>query len=136
MRQTTECKHVYESGKCTFCGAIFIEETDLPVINFTGGTAVCNPSIETRREKTIKDLERIGVMPTEESTHLNKNVGTSNYAQHMIQPWAIWQDWDLNSFDADIIKRTLRTKSGQSRIEDYEKIIHICTERIRQLNHV
>jgi len=61
------------------------------------------------------------------------NVGFSNYSQHFIQPWHIWQEWDLNPWDADIIKRVLRTKQGDSRISDYEKIKHICDERIRQL---
>ena len=67
------------------------------------------------------------------------NVGTSNYSKHIIQPWSIWKDWNLNPWDADIVKRVLRTKkeSGNSEIEsrimDYEKIIHICKERIRQL---
>ena len=62
-----------------------------------------------------------------------KNVGNSNYAQHKIQPWDIWEDWDLNPWDADIVKRALRTKAGDSRIMDYKKIIHVCEERIRQL---
>lgn len=61
------------------------------------------------------------------------NVGASNYAQHVIQPWAVWQDYNLNPWDADIIKRVLRTKETDGRILDYEKIIHICQERIRQL---
>jgi len=61
------------------------------------------------------------------------NVGDSNYAQHKIQPWDIWLDWDLNPWDADIIKRTLRTKKGDSRLLDYQKIKHICDERIRQI---
>ena len=63
----------------------------------------------------------------------NKNIGNSNYADHKIQPWDIWMDWNLNPWDADIIKRTLRTKKGDSRIMDYEKIIHVCEERIRQI---
>jgi hypothetical protein len=63
------------------------------------------------------------------------NVGLSNYSQHFIQPWHIWQEWDLNPWDADIIKRVLRTKQGESRISDYEKIIHICDERIRQIKN-
>ena len=52
---------------------------------------------------------------------------------------SIWKDYNLNPWDADIVKRVLRTKkeSGKSEIEsrimDYEKIIHICKERIRQL---
>ena len=130
-----ECNHQYRSGQCEFCGAKFMEETDEPVVNFTGGTAVRNPSLTTRVAKVIKQLEKIGTIPTEASNHLTKNIGTSNYAQHVIQPWAIWQDWDLNPWDADIQKRLLRTKEGTSRIEDYEKIMHICQERIRQLKY-
>ncbi len=62
------------------------------------------------------------------------NVGTSDYFKHTIQPWSIWIDYNLNPFDADIIKRVLRTKDGTTRSEDYKKIIHICNERIRQLS--
>jgi len=64
----------------------------------------------------------------------NYNVGTSNYSEHKIQPWDIWLEYNLNPWDADIIKRVLRTKKDNSRILDYEKIIHVCQERIRQLN--
>jgi len=51
----------------------------------------------------------------------------------------LWQDYNLNPWDADIIKRVLRTKKepglsdAESRMLDYQKIIHICKERIRQL---
>lgn len=62
------------------------------------------------------------------------NIGDSNYAQKKIQPWDIWLEYDLNPWDADIIKRTLRTKSTQSRRMDYEKIIHVAQERIRQID--
>lgn len=68
------------------------------------------------------------------------NVGKSDYSKHFIQPWTIWDSYpDMNPKDADIIKRVLRKKaeSGvspiQSRIMDYDKIIHICRERARQL---
>ena len=61
------------------------------------------------------------------------NVGNSDYAQHKIQPWDIWLEYKLNPWDADIVKRVLRTKKGESRRTDYEKIIHICQERIRQI---
>lgn len=70
----------------------------------------------------------------------DSNQGESNYAQHVIQPWAIWKDWDLNPWDADIIKRVLRTKNSPgmsptaSRMMDYNKIIHLCEERLRQLD--
>lgn len=62
------------------------------------------------------------------------NVGKSDYSKHSIQPWDIWIEYDLNPFDADIIKRVLRQKEGEDRKLDYEKIIHICKERIRQLS--
>ena len=63
-----------------------------------------------------------------------KNVGGSNYAEHKIQPWHIWVEWKLDPFRADIIKRTLRTKKGDDVKMDYEKIIHICEEIIRQID--
>ena len=62
------------------------------------------------------------------------NVGKSDYAKHAIQPWDIWKDWDLNPWDADIVKRVLRTKEGEPRTVDYEKIIHICKYRIAELS--
>lgn len=62
------------------------------------------------------------------------NVGDSDYSKHKIQPWDLWIDYQLNPFDADIVKRVLRHKKSQSRREDYEKIIHICKERIRQID--
>jgi hypothetical protein len=67
------------------------------------------------------------------------NVGNSDYSHYTIQPWDIWEEYGLNPWDADIIKRTLRCKSDpnltqeESRILDYEKIIHVCKERIRQI---
>ena len=63
----------------------------------------------------------------------NYNVGESDYSKHKIQPWDIWFQYQLNPWDADIVKRVLRHKSTDSREQDYIKIIHICLERIRQL---
>ena len=62
------------------------------------------------------------------------NIGASNYAEHKIQPWDIYLEYDLNPWDADIVKRVLRTKETDGRRLDYEKIIHICKERIRQID--
>lgn len=62
------------------------------------------------------------------------NVGKSDYAKHTIQPWDIILEYGLNYWDGDIIKRVLRAKEGESRRLDYEKIIHICKERIRQID--
>jgi len=85
-----------------------------------------------------KRLEQLGII---DNTGIRDgNIGNSNYSEHIIQPWSIWIDYNLNAWDADIIKRVLRTKKEpgiperDSRIMDYNKIIHICNERIRQLN--
>lgn len=78
-------------------------------------------------------LEHLGIINDENNNVRNHNVGNSDYSEHIIQPWTIWLDWNLNPWDADIIKRVLRNKLGESRKQDYEKIIHICQERIRQI---
>lgn len=82
---------------------------------------------------TIRELIRLGILSTGDCDTRSFNIGKSNYSDHLIQPWSIILDWGLNYWDGDIIKRVLRTKSGESRMLDYQKIIHICEERIRQI---
>lgn len=65
---------------------------------------------------------------------MSYNVGDSDYSKNKIQPWDVWEEYFLNPWDADIVKRTLRTKETQSRREDYEKIKHICDKRISQID--
>lgn len=80
-----------------------------------------------------KKLEKLGII--DKSGIREYNIGKSNYSQKLIQPWVVWNDYpELTSWDHDIIKRVLRTKEGEDRKMDYEKIIHDCKERIRQLN--
>lgn len=62
------------------------------------------------------------------------NVGDSDYSKHNIQPWQIWLEYRLNPWDADLVKRVLRVKSTQTRRMEYEKIIHIAQECIRQID--
>ena len=80
-----------------------------------------------------KRLKIRGLLPNEVRDH---NVGASDYSAHVIQPWSIWIDYALNPWDADIFKRVLRSKQGEDRKQDYQKIIHICEERIRQIEAV
>lgn len=87
-------------------------------------------------EELYNRFDRLGLIPNEVR---DSNVGKSDYSKHTIQPWSIWIDYELNPWDADIIKRTLRTKEEpgmsaiEARIMDYDKIEHICRERKRQL---
>ena len=83
-------------------------------------------------DETYDELKRLGILDTSVRSY---NRGASDYSRHTIQPWTIWQDYNLNPWDADIVKRILRTKKGDSRRLDYEKIIHICEERIRQIDN-
>ena len=61
-----------------------------------------------------------------------KNVGTSDYSEHSIQPYDIWNEYKLDPWRADIIKRVLRSKGNTeeeikaNKLLDLQKIIHIC----------
>lgn len=63
---------------------------------------------------------------------MSYHVGDSNYSKKKIQPWDIWEEYLLDPFRADIIKRTLRTKGSEDPVQDMNKIIHIC-EKIKSL---
>lgn len=83
-------------------------------------------------------LEYLGIIQNDVRSH---NVGKSNYSKKTIQPWTVWLDYEeLTPWDYDIIKRVLRIKeeegmsANEARKMDYEKIIHNCQERIRQID--
>lgn len=101
----------------------------------TRGTLIGTNEFFLLNKDAIEKLVQLGILKTSFNTCRNTNVGKSNYAEHLIQPWSIWQDWNLNPWDADIVKRVLRTKEGEERKMDYEKIIHVCKERIRQIEN-
>ena len=83
-------------------------------------------------DELYEKLDILGLLPNDVRS---SNVGKSDYSQHLIQPWAIWLSYqNLTPWDCDIIKRVLRTKEGETRRSDYEKIIHNCQERIRQID--
>ena len=91
---------------------------------------------KTDSDKTIYPFNYVEVTTTKpvESDVRSYNVGDSDYSKHKTQPWDLWCEYKLNPFDADIVKRVLRHKKTDSRKMDYEKIIHICKERIRQID--
>ena len=72
----------------------------------------------------------MGIIQNPKDDTRSFNIGASDYSKHTIQPWSIWIDYDLNAFDADIIKRVLRTKDGEPRVKDYEKIQIFGIERL------
>lgn len=84
--------------------------------------------------KEIEHLLNLGILKTTEESCQSYHIGKSDYSRHVIQPWNIWKEYNLNPWDADIVKRVLRTKEGEERTLDYEKIIHICKYRIAELS--
>lgn len=61
------------------------------------------------------------------------NVGASDYAKHVIQPYDIWEEYVLDPWDADIVKRILRKKQGEEKEERYLKIKHICDYQLKRI---
>lgn len=83
--------------------------------------------------EVYKRLKYLGIIHDSDDVR-SFNVGMSDYSKHTIQPWSIWIDYSLDPWDADIVKRVLRDKEGEPRELDYEKIIHDCQEKLRQIN--
>lgn len=86
-------------------------------------------------KEVAKKLEELGIYTfnPEDQEVRRENVGDSDYSKHFIQPWAIWQDYNLDPWEADIVKRVLRKKASEPRARDFTKIIHICKEKLRQI---
>lgn len=107
---------------------------DLTGTIIQGSEPIANPQVKIDYS-LYKKLKYLGIIHNYEEKDVRSfNVGNSDYSKHIIQPWAIWLDYPgLTGWDQDIIKRVLRNKKGESREMDYEKIIHNCEERLRQL---
>ena len=86
-------------------------------------------------DELYQKLYHLGIINDSQDNIRSNNVGDSDYSKHIIQPWSVWLDWNLNPWDADIVKRICRHKYGEDDITKYEKIIHICQERLRQINN-
>lgn len=97
--------------------------------------SIKNPPACTETQIALEEVQaEVLAKQMAENDTRSYNVGESDYSKHKIQPWDIWIEYKLNPFDADIIKRVLRHKKTDTRKMDYEKIIHICQERIRQID--
>lgn len=91
-------------------------------------------------KRALCKLIELGVLKTTKHSCRDAHIGKSDYSEHVIQPWTIWLEYNMNAWDADIQKRLLRTKvepgmtPEEARKLDYQKIIHDAQERIRQLD--
>lgn len=82
-------------------------------------------------DKVALELIRIGVIDRSGNRRGIENVGDSDYSEHIIQPKHIIAAYDLPFNDGCIIKRVLRKKTTQSRVDEYRKIIQEADECIR-----
>lgn len=87
-------------------------------------------------DELYQKLCYLGVINDNQDNVRSNNIGASDYSKHIIQPWSVWLDWNLNPWDADIVKRICRHKDGEDDKIKYEKIIYICQERLRQINNI
>lgn len=67
---------------------------------------VANPQVKIDWS-LYKELKRLGIIYDHSDGVRSFNVGNSDYSKHLIQPWAIWQEYNLNAWDADIVKEFL-----------------------------
>ena len=127
------CKHkyTYDDGICSDCGF----DTTTLHSGVTPEQLATDPHTVTGSTTSIptilyNQLNYLGLIPTSEREH---NIGTSDYATKLIQPWSIFLDNpQLNYMECVLIKRILRTKSTDSRKLDLEKCHHIISELLRQ----
>lgn len=123
---------------------IFTEEDDDPPFMFDEKSDTVNGDTEIELDYDDIDYDEDDDnydedFNVEEDDIRSFNVGNSNYSQHKIQPWDIWEDYDLNPWEADIVKRVLREKYEpgmsyvDSRIMDFKKIIHVARKCIELL---
>jgi len=109
---------------------------------------IATPDTPDVSEQEIKEPVKIEGQITdntesvpEEADPLTYHVGNSDYSDHKIQPWMIWDEYNLDPWEADVVKRILRKKKAvgknmkESRIEDLEKIIHVCNFKINKLKN-
>lgn len=64
------------------------------------------------------------------------HVGSSNYSDMDISPWDVMQSMGIleSYLKGDIIKRVMRTKDGEDKTLDWNKIKHICDKLIELEN--
>ncbi len=118
----------------------YVAKTDLPAWEMNYLRDEINRILNTFKDPMVDQNETPPNTEKKQTPDIRSyNIGDSDYSKHKIQPWDIWEDYKLNPWDADIVKRTLRTKQEpgmsmeESRILDYRKIIHVAQERIRQI---
>lgn len=123
------CYALDGGDECFDCGTIWLKKDDVrqqvEVNKAFGHQMPLFPEIEpTAEEEEFFDK-------FEEKA---KQVGGDHYLK-AIQPWDIIRAWDLNYWEGNIVKYTLRHK-GKGKIEDLEKAKHYLEYLIKNYNEL
>jgi Protein of unknwon function (DUF3310) len=61
-----------------------------------------------------------------------RQVGGDHYKKHAIQPWDIWDEYDLDRYRANAVKYLLRAGDKGPAVEDLRKALHYIEKAIER----
>ena len=64
---------------------------------------------------------------------MNTQYGGNHYKDRKIQPWEVWEAYDMNGWEASALKYLLRYKDKGKPLEDLHKCMHNIQYLIAQL---
>lgn len=69
---------------------------------------------------------------------MNTQYGGNHYKERKIQPWEVWEAYDMNGWEASALKYLLRYKDKGKPLEDLYKCLHnvqyLIAQQERKLN--
>lgn len=79
------------------------------------------------------DLEAMWpAIPNDYVPASERQVGGNHYRKHAIQPWDVWDEYDLDRYTANAVKYILRAGDKGPRVEDLEKAKHYIEKAIER----
>lgn len=55
---------------------------------------------------------------------MDTQIGGNHYKERAIQPWEVWEAYDMNGWEASALKYLLRYKDKGKPVEDLHKCMH------------
>jgi hypothetical protein len=99
-------------------------------IGWTDAVAVAGETDPTLSAELVREkLAQAGI--GNGSARLGQ-VGGEHYKKHKIQPWDVWDEYDLDRYTANAVKYLLRggDKPGNTRLQDLRKARHYLDKAI------
>lgn len=106
--------------KREYSSAINPIPTGIPVFSYVN--QLSQPSIETMEKEWKKYRDEANKMPNTGNAK-DIQIGGDHYKKHTLQPWDVWEAFNLDAFEASVIKYLLRWKD-KGGVQDLEKAQH------------